>query len=145
MFILLFGTVRKGFNYTFHADTLYPEHPIKAGYMCKLITFVVEITYLIFCKELNVSVYSNLFVIFTIALISALLQFYLERVLSFKYLTKEDIIIRGKEVGLSQEAINRLILRYVDHKSIQEIADIEYITMEAVKQSLRRSRRKLLG
>lgn len=145
MFILMFDMIRKGFNYTFHANTIYPDKPIKAGKVCKLITIGVEITYLVFCKELNVSIYSNLFVIFLIALISALLQFYLERILTSKSLLKdkEYILTKGEEVGLSKDSINRLILRYVDNKSIQEIANLEYITVEAVKQSLRRSKRKL--
>lgn len=145
MFILMFGIIRKGFNYTFHANTIYPDEPIKAGKVCKLITIGVEITYLIFCKELNVSIYSNLFVIFLIALISALLQFYLERILTSRSLLKsrEFILTRGEEVGLSKDAIHRLILRYVENKSIQDIANLEYITIEAVKQSIRRSKRKL--
>ena len=145
MFILMFGMIRKGFNYTFHANTIYPDEPIKAGKVCKLITIGVEIIYLIFCKELNVSVYSNLFVIFVIATINALLQFYLERVLNSKALLKnrEFILTKGNEVGLSTTAINRLILRYVEGKSIKEIASIECLTEESVKQSLRRSKRKL--
>ncbi len=145
IFLLIFNFIQNAFNYRFHADTLYPDKPSKANLVCKFITIVVEIIYLIFCKELNVSVYSNLFVIFVIATINALLQFYLERVLNSKALLKnrEFILTKGNEVGLSTTAINRLILRYVEGKSIKEIASIECLTEESVKQSLRRSKRKL--
>lgn len=145
IFILFFNTIQNSFSYRFHADTLFPNEPMKASNVCKLITVGVEIVYLIFCKELNVSIYSNLFVVFLIALINALLQFYLERALTSKFLlkNKDFILSKGEEVGLSKEAIHRLILRYIDKKSYEEIASLEYITVEAVKQSIRRSKRKL--
>ena len=145
IFILFFNLIQNCFSFRFHADTIFPNEPIKASNVCKLITIGVEIIYLVFCKEFDVSVYSNLFVIFVIALINALLQFFLERALSSKSIlqNKELLLIRCEEVGLSKESINRLILRYIDKKSLQEIADIEFVEIESIKQSLRRSKRKL--
>lgn len=145
IFILFFNMLQNAFNYRFHVDILFPTEPTKATNICKIITIGVEIIYLVFCKELDVSVYSNLFVIFVIALINALLQFFLERALSSKSIlqNKELLLIRCEEAGLSKESINRLILRYIDKKSLQEIADIEFVEIESIKQSLRRSKRKL--
>ena len=145
IFILFFNAIQNIFNYRFHADTIYPNEPNKASWMCKLITIGVEVIYLLFCKELNVSVYSNLFVIFLISFLNALLQFYLERTLTNINLLKDEsyIIIHGREVGLSQLAIKRLILKYVEGKTNQEIADMEFVELESIKQSIRRSRKKL--
>lgn len=145
LFIVFYNIIQACLNYRFHADTLFPDKPSKASIMCKFITIVVELVYLIFCKDLNVSVYSNLFVIFVIAQMNALLQFYLERTLTSKSLLKsrEFILAKGEEVGLTDNAIKRLILRYVDGKSVQEIADLEFTNVESIKQSIRRSKRKL--
>ena len=141
LFILFYSIIQNCFRYRFHADTLFPNDPIKAVKYCKLITFVVEIIYMIFCKELNVSVYSNLFIIFIIALISSLLQTYYEQHSNIH--NKEHLLSRGREVGLSKTSIQRLIYRYVDNMSLQEIADKECLEIESIKQSLRRSKLKL--
>ena len=133
------------FHYRFHADTIYPNDPIKAGWCCKIITFVVEITFMLFCKDLNVSVYSNLLVIFFIAFCNSLLQFYLEKVIinSSILFNKEKLLQRCKEVKLSQIATKRLVQHYIKKVPIQRIAEQECVEALTIKQSIRRSKRKL--
>lgn len=145
IFILFYNILQNCFNYRFHADTIFPNDPIKAVKYCKLITIVVEIIYLIFCKELNVSVYSNLFIILIIVVLNSLLQFYLERqIINKNILTNKDHVIGiCKEFGISKSATNRLILHYVEGLTIQEIANRECVEQETIKQSIRRTRRKI--
>lgn len=47
------------------------------------------------------------------------------------------------EADLTEEATKRLILKYVDKKTYKEIANIEVVTEEAIKHSIRISRAKL--
>ena len=145
VFVLFYNTIQNCFNYRFHSDTIFYDNPIKAVRYCKLITIVVEIIYLCFCKEFEVSVYSNLFIIFLIALLNALLQFYLERVIISSSIlhNKSLLLTRCNEIGLTTEAINRLILHYIEHKTIKEIANNECVEIATIKQSIRRSLRKL--
>ena len=83
IFVLFFNFIQNCFNYRFHAETII-QSPIKAVRYCKIITVIVEIIYMIFCKELNISVYSNLLIIFIVALLNALVQFSLENLAMLK-------------------------------------------------------------
>ena len=145
IFILFYNTIQNCFRYRFHADTLYSDDPIKAVKYCKIITIVVEVIYLMFCKELNVSVYSNLGIILIIVVINSLLQFYLERkIINKSILTnKEHVIGICKEYNISELATNRLILHYVNGKTIQEIATLENVEEITIKQSIRITKRRL--
>ena len=144
IFILFYNTLQNCFKYRFHADTIFPNDPIKAVKYCKLITIVVEIIYLIFAKS-NVSVYSNLFIILIIVVLNSLLQFYLERqIINKNILTnKEHVIGICKEYGISDLATNRLIQHFICGKTIIEIASEESVEEHTIKQSIRRTRRKI--
>lgn len=72
MFMLFFGFIQSCFLKRFHADHLFDNEPIKAVNTCKLITFSVEIIYLIFCKNLILSIYQNIFIIFGVAIPGAI-------------------------------------------------------------------------
>ena len=145
IFILFFNAIQGCFGYRFHSDTLYPNDPIKAVKLCKAITIAVEVVYLAFCKELDVSVYSNLFIILLVAIMNALLQVYCERVIiSHHTLNNKDYIMKAvRGAHLSSLAINRLIEHYVNNKTIQEIAYLENVEEQTIKQSIRRSKRRL--
>lgn len=144
MFILLFNVVQNSFLKRFHSDTLI-ESPIKALKWCRIITIVVEIVYLIFCKELDITLYNNLLIIFFIATSNALLQFFLERVAITKETLKDYNTLNTlcKEANLTEQATKRMIMKYVENKKYSEIADIECVDEESIKSSIRRSRRKL--
>ncbi len=145
MFILFYESIQNCFNKRFHADTLFPNNSIKAIKYCKIITIVVEVVYLIYCKNLNLSIYSNLLIILVIAILNALLQFYLERTINFELIlkNKEILLQLCNESKLSSISTNRMVMRYVEDKSIQDIADIEFVDHDSIKKSLQRSRNKI--
>lgn len=144
IFILFFNFIQNCFKYRFHADTIVAD-PIKAVRLCKVITIVVELIYLAFCNELDISLYSNLFVVFVIAFINCLLQFSIESFYS------KDNCLKNKEVlldlcskaNLSENATNRMILRYIENKTYDEIADLECIDVDSIKRSISRSKAKI--
>ena len=144
LFILFFNFIQDCFRYRFHSDTIIND-PIKATKYCKIITIAIEALYLATCKDLNVSVYSNLLLIFFIACINALLQFYLEKFIIDKNILndKDKLLKLSKEYNISDLAIQRLIEHYVDNKTIAEIAAQECVEEQTIKQSIRRTRRKL--
>jgi hypothetical protein len=58
-------------------------------------------------------------------------------------MNKDDLLKLCSEAGLSELNVNRMVLRYVERKSIQEIADIEFVDSYTISQSLYRSRKKI--
>lgn len=92
LFILFLKGIQNCFKMQFHADTLFPDDAIKATNVCKVITIVMEVLYLFYCKDLSATVYSNLFIIIFIAFVNALLEFALRNVI-VKKLNKRDIIL----------------------------------------------------
>lgn len=144
MFLLFFNLVQNCFSWRFHADTIEKD-PIKAVKYCKIITIVIHILYLIYCKNLDTSLYSNLFIILLIALFNCLTQYVLERIVvkSLKLCDYETLTRMCKEAGLTYEVTSRLVMRYVDHKSIKEIAAIENVEEQTIKMTINRAKKKL--
>ena len=144
MFVVLFECIQNAFSKRFHAETII-DKPITALRMCKIITIVVEILYLIYCKDLKVSIYNNLFVIFVMSFTNALLQFFCERTIINKTLLSnlDNLNYLCDEFNITDLAKERLIMRYVKKMSIKEIAEIEFTEEETIKQSIRRSKRKM--
>lgn len=144
IFILFYDFIQNCFNYRFHADTIQTD-PIKAVRLCKIITIVVDIVYLIFCKNLDISVYSNLLIIFVIVFISCLLEFALEIFITKpNYLKDRDKLLElCQKANLTGNATNRMVMKYIENKTYQEIADIEYVDIETIKKSINRSRKKI--
>lgn len=146
IFVLFFEFLQSCFKYRFHADSIISD-PIKSIRYCKLITITIEIFYLAFCRPLDVSVYSNLAIVLSIALVSCLLEILIEQALvKESYLKdKEKLIELCNARHLTKDACNRLIMRYIENKSYQEIADIECVDVNTIKKSLNRSRHKLFN
>lgn len=144
MFVLFYNLIQNCFKYRFHADTIQDD-PIKAVRLCKVITIGVEITYLAFCKDLNISIYSNLFLIFLIASINCLLQFSIEHfVIKIDYLKDKDkLLTLCRNAHLTKKATDRMILKYIEGKSYKEIADMECVDIQTIKISINRSRNKI--
>lgn len=145
MFILLFDFIQNCFSDRFHAESIVIDNPLKAVKLCKIITVIIEVLYLIFCKEINISIYSNLFIIFVIALSNSLLQYFIIR--EFKVVDKlsdlDELLILCKEANLTEVATNRMIMKYVKKKTYAQIAQLEFVEVETIKQSIIRSRKKL--
>lgn len=147
MFILFFETIQNCFKKRFHADTLFPDKPIKAVKYCKIITIIVELVYLYYCKDLNTSVYSNLVVIFLIACGNSLLEFYCERTIvkMCRLRNLEDLKMLCEEAKLTPLATNRMIMYFIEKKSYSEIASIEFVDDETIKTSIKRSKKKIFS
>lgn len=144
IFVLFYSFMQNCFRYRFHADSIQDD-PIKAVKLCKIITIVVEVTYLIFCENLNISVYSNLFIIFLIALLNCLLELALETTIvkESALKDKEKLSILCKRAGLTKNATERMFLKYIENKTYQEIADLECVDLQTIKTSINRSRKKI--
>lgn len=144
IFILFFVFIQNCFKYRFHADSIV-TNPIKAVRLCKVITIAVEIIYLIFCKNLDISIYSNLFIIFLIAFINCLIEFALENIIIKEDCLKDKDKLSDlcRKANLSKKATDRMILKYVEGKTSQEIADIEDLDIDTIKKSINRSRKKI--
>ena len=146
MFILFFSFMRGCFYYNFHADSI-TDNPIKAVRLCKLITIIVELVYLAFCQPLDISVYSNLLIIFTIALINCLVEFGIEHsVIRYdQFRDKDTLLLLCNNAHLTKNATDRMILKYVENKTYKEIADLECVDIQSIKISINRSRKKIMG
>lgn len=144
LFILFFSFIQNCFRYRFHADTIVKE-PIKSVRLCKLITIGVEIIYLIFCKNLDISLYSNLFIIFLIAASNCILEFSLENFFIKQdcLKDKETLLNLCNKANLTQNAIDRMTMKYIENLSYQEIADKECVDIDTIKKSINRSRNKI--
>lgn len=144
VFLIAFRVIRTCFNKQFHADIL-TESAIRAVRLCRLISIMIEAIYLIICINTNISIYSNLIIVISITTLSALLQFFLERNIVNKSILKDKsrLLAICEEHKISSEATNRLVLHYIDNKTINEIASAECVNPETIKQSIRRSKRIL--
>lgn len=144
IFILSYSFVQNCFYYRFHADSIQDD-PIKAVKLCKVITIGVEIIYLAFCQNLNISIYSNLFIIFFIALLNCLLEFSLETLIIKNNMLrdKDKLSILCKKARLTKNATERMFLKYIENKTYQEIADLECVDLQTIKISINRSRKKI--
>lgn len=105
VFILLFNFFHNTFHYRFHSDDIEKE-PIKAVRLCKIITIIVEILFLIFCKELDISLYSNLAIMVSVCLGNCLLGLIIVKI--YKY--KECVIRKGMNENELIEICNQKCL-----------------------------------
>lgn len=144
LFVLFFNFIQNCFHYRFHADTIQSD-PIKAIRLCKVITILVEIVYMCLCGNLDISIYSNLFIIFSIATANCLLEFSIENFVIKKdcLKDKDKLLYLCQKANLTQNATNRMIMKYVDNLTFQEIADKECVDVETIKKSINRSRNKI--
>ena len=144
LFVLFFNFIQNCFHYRFHADTIQSD-PIKAVRLCKIITIAVEIAYLCLCENLNVSVYSNLFIIFLIAMANCLLEFSIENffIKTDVLHDKDKLLFLCQKANLTQNATDRMMMKYIENLSYQEIADKECVDIGTIKKSINRSRKKI--
>ena len=144
IFVLFYDCMQNCFKYRFHADSIQKD-PIKAVKLCKVITISVEISYLAICQNINISVYSNLLTIFLIALLNCLIEFSLQHFIKdiHDLSDKDNLLKLCKNAKLSKNATDRMILKYIEGKSYQEIADLELMDVDTIKKSINRSRNKI--
>lgn len=145
LFIFFFEFIQNCFKKRFHTDTIQDD-PIKAVRYCKIITVVIEVIFLVLCNSFDISIYKNIFEIFIIAAFNSLLQVFFENAIVEKeeaLRDKDRLLKMCKEAGIKEEMIQRMIWKYVENKTYEEIASIEHVELDTVKQSIRRARRKL--
>lgn len=144
IFILFYDFIQNCFKFRFHADSII-DNASKAIKICKIITITVEVIYLIMCSSLNISIYSNLVIIFLITLSSCILEFSLESFFVSKdsLKDKETLIRLCVRANLTENAKNRMFMKYIENKTYEEIAIIESVDTETIKKSINRSRNKI--
>ena len=144
-FVLFFNIIQGCFKYRFHADTI-ENNPIKTMKLCKFITIFVELIYLMICTNFVLSLYSNLLVITIIALLNCFLEFLfrISNINSNDFKNKENLLFLCKKANLSELATKRMLMKYVENKTYQEIANLEYVEVDTIKKSINRSRNKIL-
>ena len=144
IFIACYELIQGGFKYRFHADSI-EKNPIKAIRLCKLITIAVELVYLLICDKLDVSIYSNVVIIFAIAFLNCLLEFTLEHYVVTADVLKDrnKLIELCTNAHLTEDATKSMIMKCVDNRTYQEIANIECVDVDTIKKSINRSRKKI--
>lgn len=144
LFVVFFSFIQGCFKYRFHADTI-EDNPIKAMRLCKLITIIIEFSYLILCKDLDISLYSNIFTILFIACMNCLLEFVIRKstVKLDDLKDKNRLLELCTAANLTVSATNRMIAKYIENKTYQQIADEEFVDIDTIKKSINRSRNKI--
>lgn len=94
LFILFVGTIKSCFKIEFHADSLFDNEPIKALNYCKFISILVEIIYLIVSSKLELTIYGNIFVLFTFALVNSILEVSLETIVISTSKSRREKILK---------------------------------------------------
>ena len=144
IFILFYDFIQNCFKFRFHADSIV-DNPSKAVKFCKIITVTVVVIYLVMCSNLTISIYSNLVIIFLITLSSCILEFSLEAFFIKKdcLKDKETLMKLCIRANLTENAKNRMFMKYIENKTYEEIAIIESVDVETIKKSINRSRNKI--
>lgn len=62
---------------------------------------------------------------------------------NIRNIDKDTLVKKCREANLSEDAINRMVLKFIEHKSNQEIADLECVEAETIKKSISRSRKRI--
>ena len=110
LFIIFVGTIKSCFKIEFHADSLFDNEPIKALNYCKFISILVEIIYLIVSSKLELTIYGNIFVLFTFALVNSILEVSLETIVISTSKSRREKIL--KIVAKDEKEIENLCDKY---------------------------------
>ena len=143
-FELLFNLIQNSFKYRFHSDSIINK-PKKAVKVCEIVTILVEIIYLYISISFHTFVYSNLLIILMISFSNALVQFYILKTSTFNNRLKDQnkLLEMCKDANLTKLATQRLIMKYIENKTVKEIAELEGVEEGTISMSLMRSRKKL--
>lgn len=144
IFIICYELIQAPFKYRFHADYIQANYS-NAVKLCKLITVTVELIYLALSTVLDISIYLNILLVVYTATLSCFLEYGLKYIVNHKEILKDKtrLIELCNARKITKVACNRLILKYVEGYTYQEIADMECVDIETIKKSISRSRKKL--
>lgn len=133
-----FVFMRAAFGKSYHCDSV-----IKCTSLA-IATFVIATR---ISLPLWASTFCNVLIGCLVAYMMYVMYYYIKytkRGITLKLgMNKDDLLNLCSEAGLSETNINRMILRYVERKSIKEIASIEFVDDYTITQSLYRSRKKI--
>lgn len=145
-FILTYTIIRDEFNKAIHGSD-FTNSAYKGNKYCRIITFAVQVISLLFIIAINISKYVDLALSFALGIINFFAKDYLECKLvknyNINHIEKEKLISLCEKANLTAAATNRMIKKYVEHKTYQEIAVEEYVDINAIKLSINRSRKRL--
>lgn len=144
MFLLFFNMIQSCFTNRFHADYI-ETNAIKATRLCKLITFIIDVLYLLICQNFNISIYYHLLLILSIATVNCLVGYAVQNITykSLKDCTEVEILNLCNKAELSEIAIKRIVKHYIHKLTIKEIASQECVEEQTIKMSINRSKKKL--
>ena len=128
----------------FHADTLFPDDAIKATKMCKIISIIIEVFYLIYCKNLNITIYANIFIILFIAFVNALLEFALRNIIIKKLNRRENIlsIVENDEEKIDAFCKTKGLINYSEiiylflNNTIETVSEILNIPVRTINNKI---------
>lgn len=140
-FVIVFVSfvfMRKVYGQSYHSNSV-----IRCTTLA-LLTFLISTRVSL---PLWVSTLCNVFIGCLVAYIMHIMYYYIKYTKKGVTLrlgmNKDDLLKLCSEAGLSELNINRMVLRYVERKTIKEIADIEFVDDYTISQSLYRSRKKI--
>lgn len=150
VFLLLFNFFHNAFNYRFHSDDI-TQTSITAVKLCKIITIIIEILFLIFCKEIDISLYSNLFIMASICLGNCLIKFiiiqtfkYKERIIR-KGINEQELIQMCDEKGLNELEKSIMVDYYCKGYKLDKIAIKNQYSVDNIKKIKAKLLKRLLN
>jgi hypothetical protein len=66
-----------------------------------------------------------------------------ENIVIHNGMKREDLIYLCEKANLTKIATDRMIMKYVEGKTVKEIAEIESLEIDSIKSSLHRSRKAI--
>lgn len=146
IFTLTYNVIRKDFTLAVHGNDFTASHS-KAVKICRLITFVIQFISIIFIISIDISKFLNTFLACVLGILNFVFKFYIENYLGLELKLRNPDMLKKMcdEANISENAYKRLYMKYIEKKSIKEIAELECVEEMTIGQSIRRSRIKLKG
>nr|DAE44626.1 MAG TPA: ECF sigma factor [Caudoviricetes sp.] len=145
-FILSYSLIRNEFSKMVHGSD-FTKSAHKGIVYCRIITFIVQVVSIIFIIKLNISKYVNVGLAMSLGVVNFFAKDYIEykyvKYCNIRNIDKDTLVKKCREANLSEDAINRMVLKFIEHKSNQEIADLECVEAETIKKSISRSRKRI--
>lgn len=143
LFICLFYFVKNKFSKQFHADILTSNSQL-AVYLCFFITFIIQLVMMKLLVSYRLSFYLNVILAIMLGILSYVIEDYLEiKINKNPFENAEKLKIFCEVHHLSDLDFNRLKMRYIDNLKIKEIANIEKIEEQSIRQCFQRIKKKV--
>lgn len=139
LIFISFVFMRQVYGKSYHSDSVL---------VCTTLAVLVFVTATRLSLPLYISVLCNILIGCLVAYMMYVMYCYMnytnyDGITLRKGMLKEDLIKLCDIAGLTEQATNRMVLKYIERKTLQEIADIEYIDYQTANQSIYRSKQKI--